>query len=83
MSRVRVYAALVPIQAHMVRTVLEAEGIPAEVHNENLAPYAGIGAEVWVERRHAFMARRLIESLERSSGDEDGTSEPDHSEGSS
>ncbi|MEM1026360.1 MAG: DUF2007 domain-containing protein [Myxococcota bacterium] len=76
MSRVRVYAALVPFQAHMVRIALEAEGIPAEVHNENLAPYAGIGAEVWVERRHAFLARRLIEDLERSSGDGPATGSP-------
>lgn len=60
----RVYVDLNPFKAHLVRTILQAHEIEAEVHNENLAPYGG-GAEVWVAAEDVERALATLAEMEK------------------
>jgi hypothetical protein len=64
----RVFWSPNAFEAHFVRTVLEAEGIQAQVRNENLAPY--VPAEVWVLQRDATRALEIQEAAQPVEGGE-------------
>lgn len=68
-----VYRAPTGLEAHVVRSVLEQHGVPAEVRNEMLAPLAGglpltdVMVEVWIPEAHAEAAEDLLDTLRRPS----------------
>jgi hypothetical protein len=66
---VRVYSSFLPLQAHMVQTMLHDHDVAAEVRNENFAPYGGVWAEVWVDADQLPKAKLLIARLEADCAD--------------
>lgn len=75
----RVFWSPNAFEAHFVRTVLQAEGIAAQVRNENLCPY--VPAEVWVPAEDAERALKLQAEVEdQVEGGELALVEPDASD---
>jgi hypothetical protein len=79
-----VYSAADPIKAHLVKNMLDAEGIRAFIDGENQAAFADLNVlevKVLVEADRADEARNLIESHEKAAlADEQAESESDSDE---
>lgn len=67
-----VFSARDPVEAHLLRAVLESEGIPATVQGEYLFLVRGgvpidnhTAPSVWVDDRDADRARTVVEDFVR------------------
>ena len=83
MGFVKVYAAPTPFEAHLVRSLFENRGVPAQVRNDTFSPYGTVLPEVWVEERYAETIREVLSELAQGP-EEDGQlslAEPEDQDG--
>jgi len=80
-SLVEVEIARNMFEAHLMRSTLEAAGIPAFLMNEELQAAIGdvpLGFQtlprICVEERHVDAARKILDDIKKQRGDPDGSS---------
>ncbi len=64
---IKIYTAPTTFEAHLVRSILEAQNVEAVVTNEGFSAYGTLGLpEVWVHEKDLEVVREVLKKLQES-----------------